>query len=228
MAPVRESGAIEPAPEVSKQIASVQQRAEDLVRVQIPVKIAEISKILDSEFGDNAFDLSASLQAAGIAESDANGHNHPAKPQRIPCNERVLRQHALAKPHFLALRKDTLLLKVWIQLLIPKIEDGNNFGVSIQVDIIAEIRSAADTAIECWNYITNYYYYRAGYIKKAAKYPHIDDWRELVREYDENQLLFLRLNLELVRDCYVRLHDLISKNYDKIVCPRTTNSENLY
>jgi len=25
------------------------------------------------------------------------------------------------------------LLKIWIQLNIPKIEDGNNFGVSVQV-----------------------------------------------------------------------------------------------
>ena len=30
---------------------------------------------------------------------------------------------------------DCNLLKMWIQLLIPKVEDGNNFGVGIQVRV---------------------------------------------------------------------------------------------
>jgi proteasome activator subunit 3 (PA28 gamma) len=28
--------------------------------------------------------------------------------------------------------KQIAIIKLWIQLMIPKVEDGNNFGVSIQ------------------------------------------------------------------------------------------------
>ena len=31
------------------------------------------------------------------------------------------------------------MLRTWIELNIPKIEDGNNFGVEIQEEIVAEL-----------------------------------------------------------------------------------------
>lgn len=33
-------------------------------------------------------------------------------------------------------------VKIWIQLNIPRIEDGNNFGVSIQEDTVNELSRA--------------------------------------------------------------------------------------
>ncbi len=33
-------------------------------------------------------------------------------------------------------------VKIWIQLNIPKIEDGNNFGVSIQEETVSELGRA--------------------------------------------------------------------------------------
>lgn len=35
---------------------------------------------------------------------------------------------------FLHLPPSAVQVKMWVQLLIPRIEDGNNFGVSIQVN----------------------------------------------------------------------------------------------
>lgn len=35
---------------------------------------------------------------------------------------------------------------MWVSYLIPKIEDGNNFGVSIQEDTLAEIQSVESEA----------------------------------------------------------------------------------
>jgi hypothetical protein len=33
-------------------------------------------------------------------------------------------------------------VKIWIQLNIPRIEDGNNFGVSIQEETVSELSRA--------------------------------------------------------------------------------------
>ena len=41
-------------------------------------------------------------------------------------------------------------VRIWITLLIPKIEDGNNFGVGVQEDALAELRQVE---AECATYL---------------------------------------------------------------------------
>lgn len=47
-----------------------------------------------------------------------------------------------------------LQLKMWISFLIPKIEDGNNFGVSVQEDTLAEIQSVESEAAAFFDQIS--------------------------------------------------------------------------
>ena len=43
------------------------------------------------------------------------------------------------KPEIRLLIEKCNTVKMWVQLLIPRIEDGNNFGVSIQEETVAEL-----------------------------------------------------------------------------------------
>lgn len=49
---------------------------------------------------------------------------------------------AIIKERILELIEIIDTVKVWIQLNIPRIEDGNNFGVSIQEETVNELSRA--------------------------------------------------------------------------------------
>lgn len=45
---------------------------------------------------------------------------------------------------------------MWVQLLIPRIEDGNNFGVSIQEETVAELRTVEGEAASYLDQISRF------------------------------------------------------------------------
>lgn len=120
------------------------------------------------------------------------------------------------------------LLKMWISFMIPKIEDGNNFGVSIQEDTLAEIQTVESEAAAFFDQISRYFLSRAKVVSKVAKYPHIDDYRRAVVELDEKEYLSLWLVVCEVRNRYSSLHDIVIKNLEKLKKPRSSNTESLY
>ena len=50
-----------------------------------------------------------------------------------PCNSVVAQMITEIRPKIVELVEAANLLKMWVTFLIPRIEDGNNFGVSVQV-----------------------------------------------------------------------------------------------
>ena len=62
---------------------------------------------------------------------------------------------------------------MWILLLIPRIEDGNNFGVSIQEDTLTEVRTVETEAATYFDQVSRYYISRGKIVAKIAKYPHV-------------------------------------------------------
>ncbi|XP_033069225.1 proteasome activator 28-like [Trachypithecus francoisi] len=119
-------------------------------------------------------------------------------------------------------------VKMWVQLLIPRIEDGNNFGVSIQQETVAELRTVESEAASYLDQISRYYITRAKLVSKIAKYPHVEDYRRTVTEIDEKEYISLRLIISELRNQYVTLHDMILKNIEKSKRPRSSNAETLY
>lgn len=132
------------------------------------------------------------------------------------------------KPEIRLLIEKCNTVKMWVQLLIPRIEDGNNFGVSIQEETVAELRTVESEAASYLDQISRYYIIRAKLVSKIAKYPHVEDYRRTVTEIDEKEYISLRLVISELRNQYVTLHDMILKNIEKIKRPRSSNAETLY
>ncbi|XP_043269823.1 proteasome activator complex subunit 3 isoform X2 [Venturia canescens] len=146
----------------------------------------------------------------------------------IPCNKPICDIICIVKPYILQLLEDSNVLKMWVSVMIPKIEDGNNFGVSIQEDTLAEIQTVESEAAAYFDQISRYFISRGKVLSKVAKYPHILDYRRAIQELDEKEFASLWLIISEVRNRYCALHDLVIKNLEKIKKPRSSNAQSLY
>ncbi|XP_053609666.1 proteasome activator complex subunit 3 isoform X2 [Plodia interpunctella] len=232
---------------------SLKQKAEHLIIKGFPEKIVKLNELLQTpNFQNrNLTDVHQDLNipvpppAAPCTEPNAkkprldtsdassnttlDGSKVYALPNgTVPCNKPLSDLIHLVKPHIRELVEDSNLLKMWISFMIPKIEDGNNFGVSIQEDTLAEIQSVESEAAAFFDQISRYFISRAKIVSKVAKYPHIDDYRRAVKELDEKEYLSLWLVMCEIRNRYCSLHDIVIKNLEKIKKPRSSNAESLY
>jgi len=132
------------------------------------------------------------------------------------------------KPYIFHFLDSVAIIKLWIQLMIPKIEDGNNFGVSIQEDSLAEIRTLESDVTQYLDLTYKYLISRGELIKKVAKYPHVEDYRRSVQSLDEKQFVSIRFIILELRNHYTSVHDLLMKNLEKIKKPRSLPVHSMY
>lgn len=207
---------------------------EDALKVMrdvMPKKIVELNqRIIDLEKGGQSLlrptpeEIESELTPKPVKRFKRNEDDVAfVYPNAVPSNPTVA---AAAK----ALKKETYELvdqincvKMWIQLNVPKIEDGNNFGVAIQEEIIGELSRCEDSAFTIMDCITKYYATRAKLVSKVIKYPQVDDFKNAVRELDEKELIHLRICSLDMRNNYAILHDQITKNMEKLTKPRSGN-----
>jgi proteasome activator subunit 3 (PA28 gamma) len=140
----------------------------------------------------------------------------------VKCNLKLAELTDATKPLLREAVEDVNKLKLWITFLIPRIEDGNNFGVSIQEEALNEVRTVESEAASFLDQMSRYFVSRARLVTKIAKYPHVDDYRRAILDMDEKQFINIRLVLMETRNHLATLHDMITKNLEKIKKPRST------
>ncbi|XP_057681038.1 proteasome activator complex subunit 1 [Corythoichthys intestinalis] len=230
---------------------SFTKEAEDLVSTFFPQKIEELQQLLKTAFSsDDLASLKAPLDIPipdpvkeeakrkkmeeekkeqgdkKDKKEDEEESGPPCGP--ICCNERVETLLKEVKPQIQTLKEKINMLTLWIQLQIPKIEDGDNFGVAVQEKVF-EMLTSSRTKIEGFQtQMSKYYNERGDAVAKASKTPHVGDYRELVRELDENQFVELRIMVLDICATYAALFDIISKNYSKIKRPRGDSKALIY
>ncbi|XP_062826115.1 proteasome activator complex subunit 3-like [Anolis carolinensis] len=162
-------------------------------------------------------------------EGNLQGTRVLVVPQGMPkSNQKLVDILEKVKPEIRLLMEKCNVVKLWVQLSIPKIEGGNSFGVSVQEDTVAELQTVESEAALHLDEIARYYTARAKLVSKIAKYPHVEDYRRTVTEMDEKGYICLRLLILELRNQYVLLHDMILKNIEKIKQPQSSEVEALY
>jgi len=119
-------------------------------------------------------------------------------------------------------------VKLWVTLTMPKIEDGDNFGVQIQEEVLSELHRAQESAYNLRDATRQDHLARAKICSKILKYPNVEDYTIALKEHDEKQFYLARQHLTDIRNMYAVLTDLIHKNISKIRAPKANNSVGLY
>ncbi|KAL3040907.1 proteasome activator complex subunit 1 [Trematomus bernacchii] len=226
--------------------------AEELVYKFFPQKIEELQMLLKTSL---SYDDLASLKAPldipipdpakeeakrkkkeekeakeGKKDKDGDKEDEDSGPPCGPIcsNEKVESFLQEVKPQIQTLKEKLNTVSMWVQLQIPKIEDGNNFGVAVQEKVF-ELLTNTRTKIEAFQtQISKYYSERGDAVAKASKQNHVGDYRQLVHELDRYQYSELRLAVLDIRNTYAVLFDIINKNYDKIKKPRGDGKALIY
>ncbi|XP_074602744.1 proteasome regulator gamma [Brevipalpus obovatus] len=230
------------------------ERVLKLIKEEFPKKVIEMNKFLNSDFFKAKWldevkaesNVLNSKQASQTNEQPATNHetrgkrkrltsdqdtsmnmNH-SQPTEMSSNKSLKELIAAMKPRITKLVEETNLIKIWILLMIPKIEDGNNFGVSVQEEILEEVRAVEQEGAVYFDEISKYHSTRAKIVSKIFKYPFIEDYRDTLTEIDEKEWLHLQLVCKEVRNHYNVLFDLITKNWEKLICPRSSNADTMF
>ncbi|XP_069007546.1 proteasome activator complex subunit 1 [Embiotoca jacksoni] len=194
--------------------------------IPIPDPAKEEAKRKKKEEKEAKEEKEGKKEKDGDKDKDDEDSGPPCGP--ICSNERVESLLQEVKPEIQTLKEKLNTVSMWVQLQIPKIEDGNNFGVAVQEKVF-ELLTNTRTKIEGFQtQISKYYSERGDAVAKASKQTHVGDYRQLVHELDQYQYCELRLVVLDIRNTYAVLFDIITKNYDKIKKPRGDGKALIY
>jgi len=229
--------------EIKQQVSGLKEgvvnQANKIVHEIMPRKILELNELFTQHASFNA-DPSKVLKLEGLEPENIEIANTQGakkrkldedndttmKAPRVPCNKVILELLAIIKREILELIEMINTVKIWIQLNIPRIEDGNNFGVSIQEETVSELSRAEDSGFAVLESMTKYFVTRAKLVTKVIKHPTIEDYKQCVLELDDKEFVNLRFCALDLRNNYAILHDIIIKNLEKLKTPRSTHHMN--
>eukprot|EP00741_Cyanophora_paradoxa_P016563 tig00020927_g15993.t1 len=203
--------------------------AKAVVTDSFPQKILQLTRLISSEqFKCSPFDPPVHSEGSGEHQhSKKRKADHDgAEPTKdaVPVNEGLSEIARVVKSELRDIIALIAKVKIFIQTNIPRMEDGGNFGVECQQEIVAELTRAEDSTFSVLEGVNKYYMARGKLTSKVIKYPGLSDYTQSVRELDEKEFLNYKLAFVDLRNTYAILYDLLVKNWDRLVAPRSSHA----
>ncbi|CAL8400118.1 unnamed protein product [Arctogadus glacialis] len=222
---------------------SLYAEAENLFCNHIPTKIVQLDSLLKEDVLSitDMTSIHAPLdipipEAPTPEEEEMETDNEDEKKKKkkapkcgfIKGNEKIILLLDRLKPEIVSFRETIITVSCWIQHLIPKIEDGNDFGVAIQEKILERL-TAVKTKVDTFQTnINKYFSERGDAVAKASKETHVMDYRSMVHDRDEAIYAEIRVIILDIRGFYAEMYDIISKNAEKVTNPKGEEMSSMY
>jgi len=145
----------------------------------------------------------------------------------VPPNKALCDLEEILQKEILEMSEMINSLHIWVKLNVPRIADGNNFGVEVQEEITEILENAESSGYQILDSFTQYHHTRADFITKILKYPGVADFRKALKELDEKTYIKTSLLACELRNDYITLYDLLAKNLDTLITPRKGEDEKL-
>merc|ERR1712106_676692 len=138
--------------------------AEHLIKKEFPSKVKKLDERAGSEkwalarladiHAESKKSTGSDKVVTGVKRKRGDNGDAPVnggvEVPEFPCNKWIVELVDDIKPDISTLMERCATIRIWITLLIPKIEDGNNFGVGVQEDALGELRQVE---AECATYL---------------------------------------------------------------------------
>ncbi|KAG7386154.1 hypothetical protein PHYPSEUDO_000586 [Phytophthora pseudosyringae] len=123
---------------------------------ELPQRVAQAQALVQQHAGERA----PSKLRAKFAQTVL------AAPAAVSSNGDVQTLLAVVGDEVARLMSAIQLLQVWIQLQVPKVEDGNNFGVEVQKYAFVHLKEALEKWQKTWDSLADYGSARAAAVDK--------------------------------------------------------------
>jgi len=164
----------------------------------------------------------------GAGSRPPNDTEYARYPNVVLANKHLRKIHLDMKKEYEELVQLCDKVKLWVNLTMPKIEDGDNLGVQIQEEALSELHRAQETGYNLRDASRTHHIARGKLCSKLIKYPGIEDYAIALEEHDEKQLYVAKQHISDLRNVYAILTDILHKNIQKIRAPKGNNSSAMY
>ena len=246
-----------PSEEFNSMKAEDKKALEYLIQKKFPKKALELTALLNKDQFRANFDVFEELNVSRFPTSDCSDDNDQvsaskrqrlndstpenelekcpkvfdlkdSEPKIIHTNRHLVELMNLVRPLMDEFIDDVVKVNVGASLMVPQIEDGNNFGVEVQQDVIEAVKTACQEIYNRMDDLHKFCYARAMLIKDFIKYPKVEDYRRAVHEKDQTFHRFLRMCVILARNNYLYLNDMVEKNLAKLKKPKSSSKSDMY
>lgn len=145
----------------------------------------------------------------------------------IPANKALTDLVAILQKEILDMSEMINALSIWVKLNVPRMADGNNFGVEVQEEITKVLEGAEDAGYDVLDSFATYHSTRGSLVTKVLKNPNVEDFRYALHELDEKTYIKTCLLASELRNDYITVYDLLAKNLDTLITPRGSEDEKL-